>query len=71
MVNPFAIEDGDNHENWQPLINIATSNATPDNLAISLSNIKENGAKSWNAFVEKRSQHSLMKSTSLHQSPSS
>ena len=40
MVNPFVIEDGENPENRQPLVNIATSIAAPDNVAISLSSIK-------------------------------
>ena len=36
MVNPFVIEDGANPENRQPLVNIATSIATPNNVAIFL-----------------------------------
>ena len=32
MVNPFVIEDGANPENRQPLVNIATSIAAPDNV---------------------------------------
>ena len=54
MVNPFVIEDGENPENRQPLVNIATSIAAPDNVAISLSSIKENGTKEMSPFVEKR-----------------
>ena len=56
MVNPFVIEDGANPENRQPLVNIATSVAAPDNVAISLSSIKKNGTKEMSTFVE-RSQH--------------
>ena len=54
MVNPFVIEDGANPENRQPLVNIATSIAALDNVAISLSSIKENGTKVMSTFVEKR-----------------
>ena len=54
MVNPFVIEDGANPENRQPLVNIATSIAASDNVAISLSSIKENGTKAMSTFVEKR-----------------
>ena len=57
MVNPFVVEDGANPENQQPLINIATSIAAPDNVAISLSSTKENGTKEMSAFVEKRVKH--------------
>ena len=53
MVNPFVIEDGTNPKNRQPLVNIATSIAAPDNVTISLSSIKENGIKK-SAFVENR-----------------
>ena len=72
MVNPFVIEDGANPENRQPLVNIATSIAAPDNVAISLSSIKENVKKEMSTFVEKRV-NTDMKSTSFHQlkSPSS
>ena len=51
MVNPFVIEDGANPENRQPLLNVATSIAAPDNVAISLSSIKENGTKAMSTFV--------------------
>ena len=54
MVNPFVIEDRANPENRQPLVNIATSIAAPDNVAISLSSIKENGTEEMSTFVEKR-----------------
>ena len=54
MVNPFVIKDGENPENRQPLVNIATSVAAPDNVAISLPSIKEKGTKEMSTFVEKR-----------------
>ena len=54
MVNPFVVEDRANPENRQPLINIVTSIAAPDNVAISLSSTKENGTKEMSTFVEKR-----------------
>ena len=54
MVNPFVIEDGANPESRQPLVNIATSIAAPDNVAISSSSIKENATEEMSTFVEKR-----------------
>ena len=54
MVNPFVIEDGANSENRQPMVNIVTSIAASDNIAISLSSVKENGTKEMSTFVEKR-----------------
>ena len=54
MVNLFVIKNGENPENRQPLVNIATSIAAPNNVAISLSSMKENGTKEMSTFVEKR-----------------
>ena len=54
MVNPFVIEDGANSENRQPMVNIVTSIAVSDNVAISLSSVKQNGTKEMSTFVEKR-----------------
>ena len=40
MINLFVINDGANPENRQPLVNITTSIATPDNVAILCQAIK-------------------------------
>ncbi len=54
MINPFAVEPGFSSENKQPLLNIATSSVLPDDRAKHLCNVRSEGVKEMDKFIQSR-----------------